>query len=107
MNNSILWLVSSIGITHILTGSSLVAPLRKFAIKSEIIPEYIKNHIQCNQCAGFWVGIFSWLSIKIIQKYEWIEIKDLLLAIIIYGPVCSILSDLVYRLKQFLCKECG
>lgn len=102
----VIFLLSSGGLSHILTSSSLLGPIRKLLLISNWLPQMIRENLTCNQCAGYWVGIFLWILISIL--YRSMELKFIILeAIFIYGPISSLMADLFYRLKQYLCGDCG
>ena len=107
-------LLASISITQILVGSSLFGPVRKFFIlrsDESFFCSKISELINCHQCSGFWVGFFSYFLWNFLYN-NWILYSSdlfikLIIAFCIFGPVISLLSDLTYRVKSFLCEECG
>lgn len=63
---NILFLLSSIGLTHILVYGTIFRKVRKFfkddfdKDKKYVIPvfnEHVHKMLLCSQCAGFWVGM--------------------------------------------------
>jgi len=116
INIHVLWifyLLTSISITHILVGGSIFGPLRKKIINSEnwlINKLKLSDLVMCHQCSGFWVGIITapiWIGIVYgIYFFRFHPIESLIF-IFSFGAVNSLLSDLFYRLKQWLCDQCG
>lgn len=52
------WLLVTYGVTLVVTGSKLTAPLRNFlASRSEFWAHWSSNLIRCPMCAGWWVGL--------------------------------------------------
>ena len=112
--NWIFYILTSISITHILVGGSIFGPLRSSIIdsKNKIIEKLkIKDLIMCYQCSGFWVGI-STSPIFVYYNYMnntnslYNNIKTIII-MLSCGFIVSLLSDLFYRIKQYLCDQCG
>ncbi len=110
----ILLFLAAIGITHIITSGSIFGPIRKFFLKSKLsLFESIGKVLMCNQCVGFWVGTIFFFPFLI--SYFFVNnfglIPSLIFAVFfgffIFGPINSLLSDIVYRFKVYLCKDCG
>lgn len=55
MINLILFLVGSVGMTHIIIDGSIFDKPRRF-LKNNL-PEYLHNLFECYMCCGFWCGV--------------------------------------------------
>ena len=96
----LVFLLSTVAITHIIVGSSIFGPVRVQIINLDWA--WLKELVTCYQCSGFWVGVgmyFLWL-----WMFEH-PIGGFLKAFFIAGPLVSLFSDLTYRLKKFLCED--
>jgi hypothetical protein len=65
----VLFLFSSIGLTHIMVDSSIMLPFRNFV--KEKFPDKIlwikpKEGIECYQCMGFWCGLVCGAMISVM-----------------------------------------
>ena len=105
----LIYILSSISITHIIVGSSLFGPIRSIIIKSENrFCKFLKELVTCHQCTGFWVGFFMYFVWHLLFHYNApINIGSIVIAFLITGPIISLLSDITYRIKKYLCEECG
>lgn len=107
------YLLTSISITHIVVGGSIFGSIRKKIIKSEnVIVNKLKlsDLVMCYQCSGFWVGIITapvWIGL--IYGISFMKFHPIESAIFTFsfGAVNSLLADLFYRIKQYLCDQCG
>lgn len=104
--NFLFWILACISITNIITGSSILKNFRKFIIINKNVPIFFKEMISCNQCTGFWVGVFMYILLSFVYKMDQNIFISIFLSIFLFGPIISILSDYSYRLKIFLCKDC-
>jgi len=105
----ILFILAAISSTHIVVGSSLFGPLRKYLMNYEgdnLLIKKIGELILCYQCCGFWMGvIYSFLFLSTLFEFNFVGIFSL--SFLVAGPIVSLFSDLTYRLKQYICEECG
>lgn len=103
----LLYILASISITLLISGSSIFSPVRNWIFENQENFKYgdkFVELIRCNQCLGYWIGTFFFLFFGLIDS----EINfSIIKSFIIYGPTISLLADLTYRLKNFLCKTCG
>jgi hypothetical protein len=89
----ILFIVSSIGLTHILIDGSIFEPLRNFVIK--YLPKYISSGFTCYMCLGFWMSmVCAWLV------FDDINIKQIL-ACGFAGSFLSMLGAVIITWFQF------
>jgi hypothetical protein len=63
MNTTILFILGSIGMTHIIIDGSIFSSLREY-VKSNL-PSKIATLVECYMCAGFWCGVFTGLCLGI------------------------------------------
>jgi len=104
-----LFIFAAISSTHIVVGSSIFGPLRKYLMDYEensFVVKKFKDMILCYQCCGYWIGVvYSFIFSPFIFNFGFIEF--LLFTFLVFGPINSLFSDLIYRLKQYICEECG
>jgi hypothetical protein len=62
------WIGTSLGATHIITGTSITAGIRNFF--ERISPNFFGVLFGCPTCMGFWVGIILSLLFPLIQISE-------------------------------------
>ena len=63
MNQTVLFILASIGMTHIIIDGSIFEFLRNWIKKN--LPQKLAQLFQCYMCLGFWCGIFiSFLIFK-------------------------------------------
>lgn len=55
MNETVLFVLASIGMTHIIIDGSIFSSLREY-IKANA-PSKISTLVECYMCAGFWCGV--------------------------------------------------
>lgn len=55
MIDFLLFLIGSVGMTHIIIDGSIFDKLRK--LLKRLLPEYLHNLFECYMCCGFWCGI--------------------------------------------------
>ena len=94
MKDLLIFLLSSLGATMIITGSFLFKSIREWAAKKN---KYLGKLFSCTQCMGFWMGaIIKFYMIikdcKDISKIPILNFGD----IIIYGFVSSIFCYVFY-----------
>jgi hypothetical protein len=66
--NSLFWIFSSIGMTHIITGTSIFEKIRAKVFYYS--PDFFGVLVGCPTCMGFWVGVFLSLFFPIVQIYD-------------------------------------
>ncbi len=112
----VLWLfylLASISITHIFVGGSIFGSFRIFVINSKnklINILKLSDLVMCYQCSGFWIGIITfpiWIFLTYDISFIINNLLKLFIFTFIFGSVNSLLSDLFYRIKQYLCDQCG
>ncbi len=105
----VLFILAAISSTHIVVGSSIFGPLRKYLMNYQgdnLIIKKFEEMILCHQCCGYWVGIvYSFIFSPFLFQFTFKEF--LLITFFVIGPIISLFSDLIYRLKQYICEECG
>ena len=57
MPETLRWMLLVLGVIYLITGASILAPLRQAALKLHPITGTLAY---CSACTGFWVGFFSW-----------------------------------------------
>lgn len=116
INTHTLWIffiLSSISITHIFVGGSIFGSLRKAIINSEnklINKLKLSDLVMCYQCSGFWIGIFTfpiWIYLMNEISFYMENPLKLIILIFAFGSVNSLLADVFYRIRQYLCDQCG
>jgi hypothetical protein len=61
LNNTVIFILASIGMTHIIIDGSIFQFLRDW-IKNNL-PEKIAKLFECYMCLGFWCGVFMGASL--------------------------------------------
>jgi hypothetical protein len=54
--NFALFVLATIGMTHIIVDSSIFSPVR--SLLEKILPSYVYKVFECYQCSGTWCGFF-------------------------------------------------
>lgn len=81
----LIFVLSSLGLTFIITESDLIKPIR---MEVEKHSEFLGKAIRCARCMGFWSGIICFI------------LKNLHFDIILYGLIASFLAITTYHLIE-------
>ena len=87
MDNSVIFIMSVLGVTNIIVESHLFYAIRNYIAK-------YSNILKCHQCTGFWVGVF----ISIIFP-RFIEVSG---SIFLNGIISSLLCHLYFILRDYI-----
>jgi hypothetical protein len=92
MLDFIIFLLSTIGATLIITQSYILKPLRKKILK---INNFFGKLLHCSQCCGFWVAMI--IETLLLIYHNQFDLNSLII-IILYGFIGSFISYLTYLL---------
>ena len=68
MNTTILFIIATIGMTHIIIDGSIFSSLRDCVKKN--FPSKIATLVECYMCAGFWCGVFTGFCLGVNKPTE-------------------------------------
>lgn len=103
MVNLILFLISAMGLTHIIVDSAIAEKPVNWL--KERLPEKIlwfnpKEALDCHQCMGFWVGILCALAWGI----PWVGFASVVQAPTMVGTILAVIAWLAWNVfRWFLC----
>lgn len=90
----LIFILSTLGLTLIITNSYLLKPLRE---KINEVNPFFGKMIKCSQCTGFWVSLFVQFIILICERggflFFWTDIH-----FILFGFIGSFICYVVYLL---------
>lgn len=92
MLNFIIFLLSTIGATLIITQSYIFKHLREKILKKN---NFFGKLLHCSQCCGFWMGMII-KTLLLIYYNQFVLIS--LIIIVLYGFIGSFISYLTYLL---------
>lgn len=102
MLSFIIFLLSTLGATFIVTQSYLFKNIRKKAC--DLSPNFFGKLISCNQCAGFYIALVVQFIILLKEREQFIfYFSDLYY--ILYGFIGSFICYLVYTLIKHLIEK--
>lgn len=90
MDNLILFVFATIGLTNILVDSRLFDPVRCWL--QTILPTKVYEVLECHQCTGFWCGMLCGLVLLSLNP----------IAIFMCGCAGSFLSAFAYIIMEFI-----
>lgn len=85
----LLFVFSSIGLTHIIVDSSLLSVFRN--LMERILPSSVYEVFKCYQCCGFWCGSFAgyFLLVRTTSLPWWLQV----IQVVLCGCAGSFLSQ--------------
>jgi hypothetical protein len=71
LSNIILFILASIGMTHIIVDGNIFESTRSWLKKH--LPEHVYSLFECYQCTGFWCGVIVGYFIIAVFQPWWIQ----------------------------------
>lgn len=68
LTNLVLFVIGSVGMTHIVVEGEIFRPVRSFVEKYTF--NFLSKLINCYQCSGFWCGVFMGLGLYFPENYN-------------------------------------